>query len=88
MFSEVEKFFYDTIKNEKLSKKAQEHKQLIVDRLTKIFEENPDLKIQAQETGKGIFTYTVLTDFKNATLALSILPLRIQDFLSKKYLLN
>ena len=32
-------------------------------------------------------TENILTDFKNATLALSILSLRIQD-VSEKYLLN
>ena len=52
--SEVEKFFHDTIKNEKLGKKAQEHKQLILDKLSKIFEENPYLRVSVQDTGKGM----------------------------------
>lgn len=57
--SEVEKFFSETIKNEKISKKAQEHKQLIVDKLTKLFEDNPYLRVSTQETGKGILIFSV-----------------------------
>ena len=72
--SEVEKFFHDTIKNEKLGKKSQEHKQLILDKLTKIFDENPYLKILPQDTGKGTtlkvpkFLNTHLLDCKHSKI--------------------
>lgn len=51
--AEVEKFFQETLKNEKISKKAQEHKQLILDKLTKLFEESPYLRVSIQDSAKG-----------------------------------
>ena len=53
LFSEVDKFFQETVKAEKLSKKAQEHRQLILDKLTKLFEENPYLRVTPVDTSKG-----------------------------------
>ena len=53
-FSEIEKFFQETIKNEKLSKKAQEHKQVILDKLNKLFEESPYLRVSLPDASKGL----------------------------------
>lgn len=45
ILTEVEKFLNDTLKKEsKLSKKTLEHKQLILDKLIKFYEENPQMK--------------------------------------------
>jgi hypothetical protein len=42
----VDKFLNDTLKKDaKLSKKTLEHKQLILDKLAKFYEENPQMKL-------------------------------------------
>ncbi|KAK3086437.1 hypothetical protein FSP39_018421 [Pinctada imbricata] len=51
ILSEVEKFFVETIKKEKLSKSASDHKQSILDKIFKIREEYPALsKADKEET--------------------------------------
>ncbi|XP_060554123.1 src kinase-associated phosphoprotein 2-like [Ruditapes philippinarum] len=46
LLSEVDKFLNDTLKKDaKLSKKTLEHKQLILDKLAKFYEENPQMKL-------------------------------------------
>ncbi|XP_053394376.1 src kinase-associated phosphoprotein 2-like [Mercenaria mercenaria] len=45
ILNEVEKFLNETLKKDgKLSKKTLEHKQLILDKLSKLYEENPQIK--------------------------------------------
>lgn len=51
----MEKFLNDTLKKEsKLSKKTLEHKQLLLDKLTKFYEENPQMvPTQSTDTLQG-----------------------------------
>lgn len=50
ILAELEKFLNETLKKEaKLSKKTLEHKQLILDKLSKFYEENPQLKTVASQ---------------------------------------
>ncbi|XP_052256273.1 src kinase-associated phosphoprotein 2-B-like isoform X1 [Dreissena polymorpha] len=50
---EVEKFLNETLKKEKLGKKSQEHKQIILDKLTKLYEENPNWVPTQNSDGSG-----------------------------------